>query len=352
MRCRGSPSYMTDSKTKDQSNGETQDKLRRTDLKMNFYRNQGNKFEALAKRLAEELATAREDIQCRDETIKAMEQAKEEQEQNQQERLTETKRQLAKAREDIQALVQANEQEQIQKEQKTQADEDAAALKKKQKKIYREFTKATNNSTKNLMVLRAMAEGLRVKHPDDEVGQSKANEAWCCYETMNTFPLNLTTYPKAFADFIDLMKEGLAQTIQTVVDRTIETGKLLVATMHPDQPPMAFVEALKRYAQAKGCNSKFLFVFIWSFSISLTTKPWQPMCVTLLFVTLLFSMLVQKILASLSPSGESPCVIKNESLVPTGSSALILFFLFCWLLPRFNEFGNNERYCHSGIHVE
>ena len=39
-------------------------------------------------------------------------------------------------------------------------------------------------------------------------------------------------------------------------------------------------------------------------------------------------MLVQKILASLSPSGESPCVIKNESLVPTGSSALILFFCF------------------------
>ena len=290
---------MTDTKTQDQSDDETQEdqtnKLRRSLLKMNFYRNQGNKFEALAKRLAEELATAREDIQCRDETIKAMEQAKEEQEQIQQERLTETKRQLAKAREDIQALVQANEQEQIQQEQKTQADEDAAALKKKQKKIYREFTKARNNNTKILMVLRAMAEGLRVKYPGDEVGQIKANEAWCCYETMNTFPLNLTTYPKAFADFIDLMKEGLAQTIQTVVDRTIETGKLLVATMHPDQPPMAFLDALKRYAQAKGLPTasdqtrcKFLFVFIWSFSISLTTKPWQPMCVTLLFVTLLF----------------------------------------------------------------
>ena len=285
---------MTDTKTQDQSDDETQEdqtnKLRRSLLKMNFYRNQGNKFEALAKRLAEELATAREDIQ-------AMEQAQEEQEQIQQERLTETKRQLAKAREDIQALEQAKEQEQIQQEQKTQAVEDAAAsvaaLKKKlekNKKIFRELTKATNNNAKNVMVLRAMAEGLIVKYPDDEVGQSKANEAWRCYETMNTFPVNLTTYPKAFADYIDLMKEGLTQTIQTVVDRTIEAGRTLVATMHPDQPPMAFVEALKHYAEAKGLPTasnqtqcKLLFVFICSFSISLTTKPWQPMCVTFAF---------------------------------------------------------------------
>ena len=285
---------MTDTKTQDQSDDETQEdqtnKLRRSLLKMNFYRNQGNKFEALAKRLAEELATAREDIQ-------AMEQAQEEQEQIQQERLTETKRQLAKAREDIQALEQAKEQEQIQQEQKTQAVEDAAAsvaaLKKKlekNKKIFRELTKATNNNAKNVMVLRAMAEGLIVKYPDDEVGQSKANEAWRCYETMNTFPMNLTTYPKAFADYIDLMKEGLTQTIQTVVDRTIETGRTLVATMQPGQAPMAFVEALKHYAEAKGLPTasnqtqcKLLFVFICSFSISLTTKPWQPMCVTFAF---------------------------------------------------------------------
>lgn len=285
---------MTDTKTQDQSDDETQEdqtnKLRRSLLKMNFYRNQGNKFEALAKRLAEELATAREDIQ-------AMEQAQEEQEQIQQERLTETKRQLAKAREDIQALEQAKEQEQIQQEQKTQAVEDAAAsvaaLKKKlekNKKIFRELTKATNNNAKNVMVLRAMAEGLIVKYPDDEVGQSKANEAWRCYETMNTFPVNLTTYPKAFADYIDLMKEGLTQTIQTVVDRTIETGRTLVATMQPGQAPMAFVEALKHYAEAKGLPTasnqtqcKLLFVFICSFSISLTTKPWQPMCVTFAF---------------------------------------------------------------------
>jgi|TARA_B110000091_G_C13781961_1_gene461569 hypothetical protein len=285
---------MTDTKTQDQSDDETQEdqtnKLRRSLLKMNFYRNQGNKFEALAKRLAEELATAREDIQ-------AMEQAQEEQEQIQQERLTETKRQLAKAREDIQALEQAKEQEQIQQEQKTQAVEDAAAsvaaLKKKlekNKKIFRELTKATNNNAKNVMVLRAMAEGLIVKYPDDEVGQSKANEAWRCYETMNTFPVNLTTYPKTFADYIDLMKEGLTQTIQTVVDRTIETGRTLVATMQPGQAPMAFVEALKHYAEAKGLPTasnqtqcKLLFVFICSFSISLTTKPWQPMCVTFAF---------------------------------------------------------------------
>ena len=285
---------MTDTKTQDQSDDETQEdqtnKLRRSLLKMNFYRNQGNKFEALAKRLAEELATAREDIQ-------AMEQAQEEQEQIQQERLTETKRQLAKAREDIQALEQAKEQEQIQQEQKTQAVEDAAAsvaaLKKKlekNKKIFRELTKATNNNAKNVMVLRAMAEGLIVKYPDDEVGQSKANEAWRCYETMNTFPVNLTTYPKAFADYIDLMKEGLTQTIQTVVDRTIEAGRTLVATMQPGQAPMAFVEALKHYAEAKGLPTasnqtqcKLLFVFICSFSISLTTKPWQPMCVTFAF---------------------------------------------------------------------
>ena len=140
------------------------------------------------------------------------------------------------------------------------------------------------------MVLRAMAEGLIVKYPDDEVGQSKANEAWRCYETMNTFPVNLTTYPKAFADFIDLMKEGLTQTIQTVVDRTIETGRTLVATMQPGQAPMAFVDALKQYAEAKGLPTasnqtqcKLLFVFICSFSISLTTKPWQPMCVTFAF---------------------------------------------------------------------
>ena len=285
---------MTDTKTQDQSDDETQEdqtnKLRRSLLKMNFYRNQGNKFEALAKRLAEELATAREDIQ-------AMEQAQEEQEQIQQERLTETKRQLAKAREDIQALEQAKEQEQIQQEQKTQAVEDAAAsvaaLKKKlekNKKIFRELTKATNNNAKNVMVLRAMAEGLIVKYPDDEVGQSKANEAWRCYETMNTFPVNLTTYPKAFADYIDLMKEGLTQSIQTVVDRTIETGRTLVATMQPGQAPMAFVEALKHYAEAKGLPTasnqtqcKLLFVFICSCSISLTTKPWQPMCVTFAF---------------------------------------------------------------------
>ena len=308
---RGSIIHMTDTKTQDQSDGETQEdqtnKLRRSLLKINFYRNQGNKSETKAKRLAEELATAREDIQCRDETIQcrdetiqAMEQAKEEQEQIQQERLAETKRELAKAREDIQCrdetiqtMVQAKEQEQIQQEQKTQAVEDAAALKKKQeknKKIYRELTKATNNNAKNVMVLRAMAEGLIVKYPDDEVGQSKANEAWRCYETMNTFPVNLTTYPKAFADYIDLMKEGLTQTIQTVVDRTIETGRTLVATMQPGQAPMAFVEALKHYAEAKGLPTasnqtqcKLLFVFICSFSISLTTKPWQPMCVTFAF---------------------------------------------------------------------
>jgi len=49
-------------------------------------------------------------------------------------------------------------------------------------------------------------------------------------------------------------------------------------------------------------------------------------------------MLVQKILASLSPNGKSPCVIKNESLVP--GSALILFvclsvcrvLLVCWFV--------------------
>ena len=39
-----------------------------------------------------------------------------------------------------------------------------------------------------------------------------------------------------------------------------QRGERQVATMHPDQPPMAFVDALKRYAQAKGLPTDMVVI--------------------------------------------------------------------------------------------